>query len=238
VANSKITQSQFFRRFGSVSAALKLAGVEQASHGRRHTENDVFENLLEVWTHCGRPPTASEMGRPPSSVGKNTYIKRYGGGEEHWRPFWSAPTRKSMPALRLMLNKALPRWPIKAVQRRVAQPVLPVRQGHSLQVKLAGFLAPQGACRPTSNPRTVAIPVLGLSSRCSSVTSFIASFAAAAQPLSWAAYCTSTTLFSKGGKTTLENLQALCLQCNVGKSNRGRTAADLVSFVSDAISRK
>ena len=27
--------------------------------------------------------------------------------------------------------------------------------------------------------------------------------------------------FSKGGKTTFENLRALCAECNVGRSNRG-----------------
>jgi len=37
-ANSEIKQSQMYRRFGSVSAALKRAGVEQVSHGRRYTK--------------------------------------------------------------------------------------------------------------------------------------------------------------------------------------------------------
>lgn len=52
-ANSEISQALLFSRFGSVSAALRQAGVEQVSHGRRHTEDEVFENLLKVWTHYG-----------------------------------------------------------------------------------------------------------------------------------------------------------------------------------------
>src|SRR5665213_3845692 len=34
-ANSEITQNLMYRRFGSVSSALRQAGVEQVSHGRR-----------------------------------------------------------------------------------------------------------------------------------------------------------------------------------------------------------
>jgi hypothetical protein len=81
-ANFEITQNLMYRRFGSVFAALRQAGVEQVSHGRRHTEDEVFENLLRVWTHYGRAPTVSEMDLQPSTVGKNTYLHRYGGGEK------------------------------------------------------------------------------------------------------------------------------------------------------------
>jgi hypothetical protein len=78
-ANSEITQNLMYRKSGSVSAALRQAGVEQVSHGRRHTEDEVFENLLGVWTHYGRAPTVYEMDLQPSTVGKNTYLHRYGG---------------------------------------------------------------------------------------------------------------------------------------------------------------
>jgi len=71
-ANSEISRDMMHRRFGSVSAALRQSGVEQVSLGRRHTEDEVFENLLKVWTHYGRAPTVSEMDLPPSTVGKNT----------------------------------------------------------------------------------------------------------------------------------------------------------------------
>jgi HNH endonuclease len=81
VANSDLTYSQLNRRFGSVTVALKRAGIEQDRHGRRHTEDEVFENLLAVWTHYGRPPTWSEMDRPPSTVGSGSYIHRWG----RWR---------------------------------------------------------------------------------------------------------------------------------------------------------
>ena len=87
VSNSEISQSQLFRRFGSVSEALRQAGIEQVGHGRRHTEDEVFENLLKVWTHYGRPPTVSEIDKPPSAVGKNTYIHRYGGWRKALKAF-------------------------------------------------------------------------------------------------------------------------------------------------------
>jgi hypothetical protein len=86
-ANSDISQSMLYRRFGSVSAALKKAGVEQVNHGRRYTEDEVLENLLNVWTHYGRPPTALEMDKLPSQVGKKTYISRYGGWRKALKAF-------------------------------------------------------------------------------------------------------------------------------------------------------
>jgi Homing endonuclease associated repeat len=82
-ANSEITQAQLYRRFGGVSAALKRAGVEHARLGRRYTEDDIFENLLRVWTHYGRPPTALEMDQSPSDVGQRPISVALEDGEKH-----------------------------------------------------------------------------------------------------------------------------------------------------------
>ena len=57
------------------------------NHGRGYTEDEIFENLLDVWTHYGRPPTALEMDRSPSAVGKNAYLHRYGGWRKALKAF-------------------------------------------------------------------------------------------------------------------------------------------------------
>lgn len=65
-------------RFGTWRAALQAAGLELSERGYRWTDNDYFDNLLDVWTHYGRPPTYAEMGKPPSHISAGGYEKRFG----------------------------------------------------------------------------------------------------------------------------------------------------------------
>lgn len=66
------------RRWGSSRAAFEAAGLNAAKGSRRYTDEECFENLLSVWTHCGRAPTYREMGEAPSIIGGKAYIARYG----------------------------------------------------------------------------------------------------------------------------------------------------------------
>lgn len=75
---SKIHPTTISRRFGSWSKGLKVAGLKEVRHGRRHTEFEYFENLLNVWTHYGKQPSYGEMSIAPSKISANTYRKRFG----------------------------------------------------------------------------------------------------------------------------------------------------------------
>lgn len=65
-------------RFGSLKRALRAAGFLETAHGRRYTDEECFENLLQVWTYRGRPPRYHEMKVQPSVVGPKAYIVRWG----------------------------------------------------------------------------------------------------------------------------------------------------------------
>ena len=65
------------RRFGSLKTALRAAGLREVAKGRRYTNEECFENLLNVWTHYGRPPLYQEMSLAPSLVGPKAYIVRW-----------------------------------------------------------------------------------------------------------------------------------------------------------------
>jgi len=140
-ANSEITRDMMHRRFGSVSEALKQAGVEQVNHGRRYTEDEVFENLLEVWTHYGRPPSVSEMDRPPSTVGKNTYIKRYGG----WR--------KALKAFVERANSEADGDPALDPEQDTSRLADPTDQTESATTGAAGTSSPKPAGQSGVRPR-------------------------------------------------------------------------------------
>jgi hypothetical protein len=65
-------------RFGSWNKALKEAGLDIVNHGKRYSDLECHENLLDVWTHLGRQPKYREMQHPPSKVGGKAYTKRWG----------------------------------------------------------------------------------------------------------------------------------------------------------------
>lgn len=64
--------------FDSWADALKEAGLKQSNLAKRYTDEECFENLLNIWTYYGRQPTYQEMKRSPSKVGAKAYLNRWG----------------------------------------------------------------------------------------------------------------------------------------------------------------
>jgi Homing endonuclease associated repeat/HNH endonuclease len=68
-------------RFGKWPALLKELGLRSVPLGRRYTDEECFENIVELWTHYGRQPSFRELTCAPSRVGTKAYVRRWGG----WR---------------------------------------------------------------------------------------------------------------------------------------------------------
>jgi hypothetical protein len=221
-ANSEITQSQLFHRFGSVSAALREAGVKQVSHGRRHTEDEVFENLLGVWTHYGRAPTVSEMDRLPSTVGKNTYIHRYGG----WR--------RALKAFMERANSEVDGSPAPDPAQDTAHLADHTDPTERLTSDAAGTGRPQpaspGGTRPrVSRPAQTNVkpedrrePSIGLRFKVLQRDHFKCVLCGdhRARNAECVLHVDHQIPWSKGGKTREDNLRTLCATCNIGRGNR------------------
>jgi 5-methylcytosine-specific restriction endonuclease McrA len=75
------------RRFGSWAGALTKAGLIPGKGARRYTEDDYFENLLNVWTHYGRQPKYSEMDLSPSIISSRAYEAKWGKWTNALRAF-------------------------------------------------------------------------------------------------------------------------------------------------------
>lgn len=221
-AHSEINQRLLASRFGSVSKALRLAGVAQVPHGRRHTEEEVFENLLRVWTHYGRQPTHSEMDKPPSTVGSNTYIKRYGG----WRNALKTFVERANSDVADLSEPG----PDKNLANLATRPDLtdsgttsatdgnkPLTGSRIAERPRAPRLMPTDA-----EPANRRDPSIGLRFKVLQRDRFRCQLCgrSPATELSCKLHVDHIVPFSKGGKTTFENLRALCAECNVGRSNR------------------
>ena len=75
------------RRFGSWQRAIEKAGLTISNRGKRHSEEDYFENLLRAWTHYGRQPKYGEMSAAPSLIGAKAYEAKWGGWRKALKAF-------------------------------------------------------------------------------------------------------------------------------------------------------
>lgn len=70
----------FARRFGSWLKALEAAGLRR-SRNLHITDEQLFENLVDVWLGLGRQPRYTDIDGPASVYSAGTYANRFGG----WR---------------------------------------------------------------------------------------------------------------------------------------------------------
>ncbi len=178
-------------RFGSWADALRAAGLEPASRGRRWTDDDYFENLLTVWTHHGRPPTYAEMNEPPSLISNGGYAKKFGS--------WTLAKQRFVERVNADIGEEA------AEESSVAQ--VSIRS------------SPLPLANPVANRRQVPLglryKVLRRDRfRC------VTCGRTPATDLSCVLHVDHVIPFSHGGKTVAENLRSLCQACNLGKGDR------------------
>lgn len=115
--HSKVGPAIFGRRFGSWQKALQSAGLKIARSGQRFTDDDLFENLLVVWTFHGRAPTHDEMREAPSRVTGDTYRERF----RTWNRALAAFVERANgePAQLAPVEATLPTRPIERVAEDV-----------------------------------------------------------------------------------------------------------------------
>lgn len=77
----KYHSTTYIRRFGSWYSALEKAGLEKTRTPMNLPEEELFQNLEEIWIKLGRQPKYSEVQKPLSKYHVATYEHRFGG----WR---------------------------------------------------------------------------------------------------------------------------------------------------------
>lgn len=74
----KYGTTTYIRRFGSWFNALEKAGLEKTRTPMNLPEEDLFQNLEEIWIKLGRQPRYAEVQKPLSKYHAGTYENRFG----------------------------------------------------------------------------------------------------------------------------------------------------------------
>jgi hypothetical protein len=177
---------------GSLRAAFEAAGLSSSKYGRRYTNEECFDNMLEVWTHYGRPPKYLEMGLPPSEVGSKAYMNRFGSWNKALAAFIervnAAPNSANTSAALPVEAPAAEQLPV-TVQQSVKD-----KREISLGLRFRVLYRDRFKCvlcgdSPSINPACVL-------------------------------HVDHIVPWSMGGRTLFDNLRSLCGPCNLGRGNR------------------
>ncbi len=178
------------KAFGSWTKALAAAELEVSSQWRpKANDDDLLSNLATVWETIGRQPKQSDLRPPLSRFSADTYKRRFGS----WRNSLETFVESASDA------DAVPQG--NAVNRSnaivVMIPSLPQKQrtqrDPSWRLRFLVNRRDRFTCRACGRSPANEVGVV--------------------------LHVDHIVPWSKGGETTLGNLQTLCQKCNLGKSD-------------------
>jgi len=164
------------RRFGSWNEALRRAGLELANE-LDLSEEQLFDNIFNLWAHYGRQPRRRELASPPSTVSQSPYSRRFGS--------WSAALEAFVRYAEASPGEGEAPAPATQQKRTPRDP--------SLRLRFRVMQRDHFTCRACG--------------------------ASPAKEAGVELHVDHVVPWSRGGETTLENLQTLCSRCNLGKSD-------------------
>jgi hypothetical protein len=175
-------------KFGKWSALLKEVGVQPVPLGKRYTDEDCFDNIVELWTHYARQPNFHELNRPPSRVGSKAYVRRWGG--------WRAA--------------------LGAFITYVNQSPSPSQGSDSDEAELERPVGPISIAAVPSDPRSISL-ALRYKVLCRDRFRCQICGRSPANDIGVEIHVDHIVPWSKGGKNLEQNLRVLCFDCNLGK---------------------
>jgi hypothetical protein len=188
----KYTAETMRARFGSWNKAKQKANLEITGH--EYTTEELFQNILDLWTLLGRQPKYGEVIAPNSKFHGATYARRFGS--------WSAALEafieyvNSDNNIEEVEDNNLDLIPINISNRNETQKEIKTKRtprGINLRLRWIILQRDNFSCRKCGrSPAKDASIILHID-----------------HIIPW----------SKDGETVIENLETLCEQCNLGKSN-------------------
>lgn len=179
--------------FGTFREGLDAAAIPRPPwKTRTFTDRECFENIADLWAHYGRSPHFREMFQPPSRIQAKTYIDRWGT----WRK----------------AKKAFVDWANADDTIQEAQREPYDRNGQDFTRITTASRQTEADCREVRPGLRFKVFQRDLF-RC------VACGRSPATHLNIELHADHILAVANGGKTTLENLQTLCHECNLGKGH-------------------
>jgi hypothetical protein len=196
------TSKTYESRFKTWNNALEKAGL-QKNLERNISDEQLFENLEEVWIRLGRQPKNSEMHHPLSKYSNVTYSTRFGS--------WNKALEKFIKYVNAGEVRVPPQKIISTVnniETNEIKELEPKDNSHQSVVKLSTHKT-----KREISMRLRFIVMKRDNFRCKTCGR------SPATDSSVILHVDHIKPYSKGGETIQENLQTLCSKCNIGKSN-------------------
>ena len=191
--HGKFTAVTMGARFGSWNKAKQKANLE-VSYVINNTNEELFQNILELWTILGRQPKFGEAIAPNSKFHGATYARRFGS----WRAALEAFIEyvNSDNNSEEILEENLDLIPINFPnQNGTKKEIKTKRTSRNINLRLRWTILQRDnfSCRKCGR--------------------------SPAKDQSVILHVDHIIPWSKDGETVIENLETLCEKCNLGKSN-------------------
>ena len=190
----KYTARTMHVRFGSWNKAKQKANLEIIAHD--YSNEELFQNLLELWTLLGRQPNYGEVISPNSKFSGSTYARRFGswrGALESFIEYINSDNKNE----KVKETKSFV-IPLNTSTKNINTPekILKIKKtsrGINLRLRWKVLQRDNFSCKkcgrsPAKDPSIIL-------------------------------HVDHIIPWSKNGETVIENLETLCEKCNLGKSN-------------------
>ncbi len=188
----KYYSSTLVRRFGSWLKAQEKAGLQKTKQqaNNKINEEDLFNNLEEVWVKLGRQPRFSEMTQQNSKYSGFAYRRRFGSWLKALKVFVALINKEKDASKLATIEQSIKISEIvktdRTVIRRTSREVN--WRLRFIVMKRDNFKCIKCGRSPAADPKIIL-------------------------------HVDHIKAWANGGETILENLQTLCSKCNIGKSN-------------------
>ena len=192
------------RKYGSWDVLLKLAGLKptpfRLGKNKGISDEELFQDIERVWMKLGRQPTITDVKNGEFKFGQNTFVRRFGG----WRG-----------ALEAFVKYINSEEDISSFEESVPVATQPIEETHPDIDKQT--YKPQ-THTSHSTRRDINLRLRFKVMQRDGFKCCICGKSPATTP-GLVLHIDHIKPWSKGGETTLDNLQTLCSDCNLGKSD-------------------
>lgn len=176
----KYSNATLRKRFGGWLNALDRAGLRK-TRNYNITDEELFQNLEELWIHIGKQPTKNDFNKSISKYGYHTYEIRFGTWRKSLQKFIDYINSEDLVTSELIHIKQETTNKHKTSRNINLRLRFIIMRRDNFKCKICG--------KSPANNYGIELQVDHI--------------------IPW----------DKGGETIIENLQTLCSECNIGKSN-------------------